>query len=56
MKRKAYLFSEAQDFEDMRGGRKLTSREKSMAKSTDTHDLKLGKLRKSSRKQYLQED
>jgi hypothetical protein len=55
MKRKAYLYSETEDYR--RGGHKLTSREKSMAKTLDNpKDFKTGKLRKSSRKTYMEDD
>lgn len=50
-KPKAYLYYE----DDEPRGHKLTSREKSMAKDKDLKDHKAGKLRKSSRKTYLED-
>lgn len=49
---KANLYYE----DEPRGGHKFTSREKSMSKGKELKDHKAGKLRKSSRKSFMEED
>ena len=50
-KAKAYLYDE----HDGNSRDRMTSREKSMAKSQNTTDYKTGKLRKSSRKNQMED-